>query len=159
MLEKNGKGVKPVAKAFPKSLKNKAINRKLLGRMVFGDPEGLKKLEAILHPMVRRIEKDFLTKARRKKSKAAILEIPLLFETGAQKRCDYTICVTAPPAIQKARVMQRKDMTAARFKAIVQRQMPDVRKRKLADFTVETGKNYRDTRKQLKKICQELLVL
>ena len=85
--------------------------------MVFGDKAKLKKLEKILHPLVRRQEKEFLAQARRKKPRAAVLEIPLLFETGAQKRCDYVICVTAPKAVQKKRVLQRPGMTKAEIQS------------------------------------------
>jgi dephospho-CoA kinase len=156
LLKKGGKGVKPVARLFPESEKRGAINRTILGQMVFHHHAKLKQLEKILHPLVRDMEKSFLQKARREKAAAAILEIPLLFETGAQKRCDYTLCVTAARTIQKTRVMNRPGMTEARFNAIVKRQLPDKIKRKMADFVVHTGKSYLDTKQQLAHIIKIL---
>jgi dephospho-CoA kinase len=156
LLKKGGKAVKPIAKLFPESLRRGAIDRALLGQLVFHKPQKLKQLEKILHPLVRHIEKDFLKIVRHQKSPAAILEIPLLFETGAQKRCDYVICVTAPHAVQKARVLKRRGMTAARFKSILKRQMPDKKKQKMANFVVQTGVDYQDTKNQLSVILKTL---
>jgi len=155
LLKKGGKGVKPVAKMFPETFTRGAIDRPTLSRMVFSDPTRLTRLEKILHPMVRDAELAFLTKARAKKAGAAILEIPLLFETKGQKRCDFTICVTAPKAVQKARVIQRPAMNIAKFNAILRRQMPDKQKRKLADYVVQTGTSYAHTRHQLEKVLAE----
>jgi dephospho-CoA kinase len=157
LLRKNGGAVKPVARAFPEALKRGAINRTVLGRIVFGDPVKLKELERILHPLVRKTEKTFLQKARRQKAPTAILEIPLLFETGGQKRCDAVICVTAPRAVQKARVLVRPGMTEAKFEAILKRQMSDRQKRAKADYVIHTGKGYADTRKQLRRVIDILL--
>jgi dephospho-CoA kinase len=158
LLRQGGKAVKPVAKLFPESLKKGAIDRAIVGRLVFGQPAKLKQLEKILHPLVHEVEKDFLKQAKKDKAKAVILEIPLLFETGADKRCDYVICVSAPKAVQKERVMLRKGMTAARLKAILSRQMPDAEKRRRADFVVQTGVSRVDTRKQLLSIMEGLRV-
>ncbi len=157
LLRKNGKAVKPVARLFPAAFKRDAIDRKEVGKLVFGQPQLLKKLEAILHPLVRRAEKEFLAKARKQKKPAIILEIPLLFETGGEKRCDATLCVTAPPAVQKKRVMQRPGMTAQKLKAILGRQMPDMEKQKRADFVIQTGGTYADTKKQLRAVLECLL--
>lgn len=159
LLRKGGKGVKPVAKLFPEALKRGAMDRKIIGQSVFHHPAKLKRLEKILHPLVHKIEKDFLNQAQTKKAAAVILEIPLLFETGADKRCDIVICVTAPKHVQKTRVLIRKHMTKERFKAILARQMPDAEKRKKADYVVQTGKGYVDTRRQLSKIMDELQVV
>jgi len=158
LLQKGGKAVKPVAKLFPECVNKGAIDRAILGRLVFGKPAQLKKLEKILHPLVRRAERDFLKQARRDKAPAAVLEIPLLFETGAEDRCDITICVTATRAVQKARVLKRKGMTSQRLAAILQRQMPDKDKRNRADFVVRTHKGRVDTRRQLQDIIKKLEV-
>ncbi len=155
LLRKDGKAVKPVAKLFPEALKKGAIDRKTLGRLVFNNPAKLKRLEKILHPMVKDIERVFLAKAGKQKVRAAILEIPLLFETGGEKRCDFTICVTAPRNVQKDRVMRRFHMTETRFKTILKRQMPDAKKRKRADYVVQTGTSYADTKRQLKNILTQ----
>lgn len=155
LLSKSGKAVKPVAKIFPQALQRGAINRKIVGRSVFHEPAKLKQLEKILHPMVQEVECAFITQAIKTKVAAVVLEIPLLFETGAQKRCDMVICVTAPKSIQKARVLGRMHMTEARFTAILKRQMPDAKKRKMADYIVHTGKGYADTKQQLKIILSD----
>jgi dephospho-CoA kinase len=151
LLKKGGKAVKPVAKIFPEVLKRSAIDRKILGRIVFGHKHKLKKLEKILHPLVRREEKRFLAKARKQKKPASVLEIPLLFETGGDKRCDVTICVMAPKKVQMARVMQRPGMNRQKFKAIQALQMPDKKKRQLADYVVDTGGSIGATRGRLVK--------
>jgi len=157
LLRKGGKGVKPVARLFPEVFKRCAIDRKRLGQIVFGRPDKLRSLEKVLHPLVRQAENEFLRKARKQKKSAAVLEIPLLFETGGHRRCDYVICVVAPKAIQKARVMQRRGMTAKKLKAILARQMPDRKKRSIADFVVDTGSSYRATRKKLHNVLNTIL--
>ncbi len=159
LLQKNGKAVKPIAKIFPEAFSHGAIDRSMLGKMVFGKPAKLKKLENILHPLVRKAEQNFLKQAKRDQAPAVVLEIPLLFETGAEKRCDLTVCVTAPNAIQKARVLMRKDMNTAKMKAILARQMPDAEKRRRADFVVKTGVSVADTKRQLRSILDHLVRL
>jgi dephospho-CoA kinase len=151
LLRKGGKAVKPVARLFPEALRRGAIDRAVLGPIVFNRPAKLKKLERILHPLVREEEKIFLAKARKAKARAAILEIPLLFETKGEKRCDAVLCVTAPKAVQKARVLARPGMTEAKFRAIVSRQMPDKEKRAKADYVIDTGTDVAATRKQLRR--------
>jgi len=155
-LRRGGAGVKPVANLFPEALKRGAIDRRLLGQRVFASPAKLRKLEKILHPLVEKSSRRFLAEAKRKKTKAAVLEIPLLFETKAEKRCDVTICMTAPKKIQKERVMKRPGMTEARLYAILKQQMPDTEKRRRADYAVNTGKGLADTRKQLKRIWKAI---
>jgi len=157
LLGKGGKAVKPVAKLFPDALKAGQIDREHVGRAVFHDRTKLKQLEKILHPLVLAEEKKFLKAAARGRKRAAVLEIPLLFETGGEKRCDVTICVTAPLAIQKIRVLARAGMTAAKLKAIRARQMANADKLKRADFIVRTGKDFADTRAQLRRIIDDLL--
>lgn len=158
LLQKGGKAVKPIAKIFPEVLKGGAIDRAALGRLVFHHPVRLKKLEKILHPLVVRDEKLFLKEARRAKVAAVVLEIPLLFETKADRRCDVVLCVTAPRPVQKARVLQRQGMTEAKFKAILARQMPDKDKQRRADFVIQTGTSRADTQKQLRKILDDLKI-
>jgi dephospho-CoA kinase len=155
LLAPGGKAVKPVGTLFPEALKIvtrkgkrvKTIDRKIIGQKVFHDPKKLKQLERILHPLVHDIESRFI--ARHKKAVAVVLEIPLLFETGADKRCDAVICVTAPKAVQRQRVLLRKHMTPERLKAILAQQMPNAEKLKRADYVVNTGKSVADTRQQL----------
>ena len=159
LLKKGGTAVTAIARLFPETLKRGAIDRKILGRAVFHQPEKLKRLERILHPLVRRTEKEFLQKARQAKARAVILEIPLLFETGGEKRCDITLCVTAPRATQKARVLARPHMTEEKLRAILARQMPDAEKRRKADYVIPTGKGVAATEKQLRKILSKLSLL
>lgn len=159
LLAKGGKAVKAIARIFPESLKGGAIDRATLGKLVFGEPDKLKKLEKILHPYVWKSEDDFLKRSKRDKLRAAVLEIPLLFETGAEKRCDVVICVSAPKAVQKLRVMKRKGMTKAKFKSIMARQMPDSEKRRRADYVVKTGVGKPDTKKQIHAVLKQLNAL
>ena len=156
LLKKGGKAVKPVAEFFPSALSRGAIDRKALGHIVFHHPGQLKILENILHPLVREAERAFIRKARKQKTKLAILEIPLLFESNAQMLCDYVITATAKRSVQKARVMQREGMTAAKFKAIQYRQMRDSKRRKMADFVVNTGGSLDETKQQLVKVLKRL---
>jgi dephospho-CoA kinase len=157
LLTKGGKAVKPVAKLFPEAFRRGAIDRKIIGQSVFHNPAKLKQLEKILHPMVQKIERVFIKQAQQQKATAVVLEIPLLFETGAEKRCDIVICVTAPRAVQKQRVMTRKHMNEARFKAILKLQMPDAEKRRKADYVVQTGRGYADTKIQLRDILKNII--
>jgi len=152
LIARNGAAVLKIARLFPGAVKKGAVDRAALGRHVFGKPKELKKLEAILHPLVRKEETLFLQGAHRAGARAAVLEIPLLFETGGEKRCDIVLCVTAPKNIQMKRVMQRPGMDAAKFRAIVKMQMPDLEKRRRADYIVDTGKSMADTQRQLKRI-------
>lgn len=153
----NGSAFEEVAVTFPEAWDKKArlIDRKKLGDIVFQDKAALKKLEAILHPVAMASQKKFLLAMKAKGKRAAALEIPLLFETGAESRVDYTIVVTAPPAIQRRRVMARKNMTEEKFRRILDSQMPDAEKQARADFVVQTGMGFaatfRDLRKALKK--------
>jgi dephospho-CoA kinase len=156
LLHKGGAGVKLVAKIFPAAFKDGAINRKILGGLVFHDSRKLKRLEKILHPRVRKAEHEFLQKVRKQKMRAAVLEIPLLFETGADRRCDVTLCVTAPKAVQTKRVMRRPGMTPERFKSILAQQMPDRDKRQRADYVIQTGKGLAETKRQLKSMLATL---
>lgn len=156
LLAVNGRAVKKVARLFPDTLSKGAIDRKKLGAIVFGKPALRKRLEAILHPMVRQEEQRFLRAAKKCKAPAVVLEIPLLFETGAESRCDVVVVVTAPKAVQQARVMRRKGMTAEKFRAILKAQMRDTEKRRRADYVVQTGKGLADTRRQLVAVLARL---
>ena len=139
LLGRGGKAVAAVATAFPGVEKGGAIDRAALGRLVFSDPAALKRLEAILHPLVRQAERAFLARARRRRRKLVVLDIPLLFETGGEARCDKVVVVSAPRRVQLARVMARPGMTADRLAGVEARQMPDAEKRRRADIVIETG--------------------
>ena len=156
LLGPNGRAVTKVGKLFPTARRGAQIDRKKLGALVFGQPTLRCQLEAILHPMVREEEKKFLAAARKAKAPAVVLEIPLLFETGAEARCDLVLVVTAPKAIQQARVLKRRGMTAAKFKAILKAQLPDADKRRRADYVIKTGKGLADTRRQLVEVMKQI---
>jgi dephospho-CoA kinase len=140
LLKPGGAAVEQVSAAFPGvGSETGGINRKLLGQRVFGDPVALKCLERILHPMVAAAEKRFLDRCRAGRKALAVLDIPLLFETGGERRCDYVIVVSAPAFVQRQRVLQRPGMTEIRLAAILEKQMPDLEKRWRAEFVVPTG--------------------
>ena len=140
LLDRNGEAVAAVTAAFgPQLVVNGAIDRRRLGALVFDDNEALRQLEGILHPLVRRIERQFLAAAARRRAPIVALDVPLLFETKGDRRVDATLVVTAPPFVQRARVLARPGMTAGKFEAVLRRQMPDAAKRRRADFLVPTG--------------------
>ena len=131
-----------------------ALNRPELSRRAFSDPTILDKLEQILHPLVRTEERRFLAGERAKGSPLVVLDVPLLFETGGEKRCDEVLVVSAPRAVQMQRVLARPGMTRAKLKGIEQRQMPDAEKRKRADVIIPTGRGKRVTWSALKRAIQ-----
>ena len=135
-----GKAVAAIEAAFPKAVRKGKVDRTLLAQEIAGSPEKLKRLEAIVHPMVRKAEIEFLREAEASGAKFAVLEIPLLFETGAQARVDVTVVVSAPEHIQRARVLKRQGMSEEKLSALLKRQLPDAEKRARADFVVDTGK-------------------
>ena len=154
LLGLHGGGVEVVATAFPGTLNvdEHSINRQALGALIFGNDEKRRKLESILHPLVINSQKRFLADLAQKEVALAVLDIPLLYETGAEKRVDRVIVVSAPAHIQKQRVMARPGMTEEKFAAILAAQMPDADKRKRADFIVETGNGMEETRQELARI-------
>jgi dephospho-CoA kinase len=140
LLQPRGAAVGPVTSAFPELGSGmEGIDRRRLGSHVFADPAALARLEAILHPMVERAEKRFLAHAHAYRAPIAVLDIPLLFETGGDRRCDYVLVVSAPKFLQRQRVLRRPGMTDSRFAAILAQQMPDAEKQRRADFVVPTG--------------------
>ncbi|KJE34214.1 dephospho-CoA kinase [Thalassospira sp. HJ] len=139
LMAPDGLAFDPIAKAFPDVIKDGRIDRQALGKIAFADPAVLKKLETILHPLVRTAEIRFLAKQQRLGRKMVVLDIPLLYETAGEKRCDRVAVVYAPGFIQRQRVLSRQGMTDAKFSAILSKQMPDIEKRKRADFIIPTG--------------------
>lgn len=153
-----GAAVEKVAKAFPGSLDAdaKSIDRRKLRALLGRDAEKWKKLEHILHPLVRKSQDDFLRHCRGRGKGIVALDIPLLFETGAERRVDYTICVTAPAFIQRRRALSRPGMTEDDLAFRLSRQMPDAEKRRRADFVVQTGNGRAHTRRALQTILKGL---
>lgn len=158
-LSPAGAGFEEVAVTFPESWDKKTgtINRKILGGIVFENAAKRKQLEDILHPIVQAGQRKFILSMRRMGQKIVALDIPLLFETGAETRVDYTICVTAPYDIQKRRVLARPNMDEAKFLKILAQQMPDAQKQARADFVVQTGQGLTHTQRQLQNILKQVL--
>ncbi len=134
-----GEAFAALAAAFPEAIRENRLDRQRLAEIVFADPEALKRLESLLHPFVRAAEARFRRHMRRQGRSRIALDIPLLFETGAERRCDFTLLVTAPAFLQAERALRRPGMTAARLAAIRARQMPEAQKRRLADLILPTG--------------------
>ncbi|HEV2550406.1 MAG TPA: dephospho-CoA kinase [Stellaceae bacterium] len=157
LLAPGGAGVKPVVAVFP-GVSDRAggIDRGTLGARVFGDAPALKRLERILHPLVRQSQARFLKAARARRAPLVVLDIPLFFETGGEKRCDAVVVVSAPPWVQRARVMARPNMTEGRFRAILAKQMPDREKRRRAQYVVPTGLGRAVTYRALTRIVRAL---
>ena len=132
------------------------INRKKLGTVVFDNDKKRKKLEGILHPLVRDAQNKFIRAQKNMGCKIAVLDIPLLFETGGETRVDYIIVVTAPSYIQRARVLARPGMSDKKFRAILKRQMPDREKRRRADYVVQSGLGRAQMMKELKSVLQDI---
>ena len=143
-----------IGKAFPEATKGGAIDRARMAEIVFHDAAARSRLERILHPHVRAAELKFLKAQRMRGARMAALDIPLLFETGADRLCDAAIAVTAPHFLQRARVLARPGMTEARFKAILDAQMPDAEKRRRADFVLPTGLGQRFALNGLRRIVR-----
>jgi dephospho-CoA kinase len=156
LLGPGGAAVEAVAAAFPGVRRDRAIDRAALGAKVFGDPKALKRLEAILHPLVRRAEQRFLARARRARRPLVVLDIPLLLETGGEDRFDLVVVVSAPRRIQRARVLARPGMTAAKLAAIEARQMPDAEKRQRADLVIATGLGRRHSLNLLRRSMRRM---
>ena len=157
-LGKNGAAVDEIRAAFPSSYdpKNNKILRPVLGQIVFQNAAARRKLESILHPMVRAAEIRFIKRHKNSRSKMIVLDIPLLFETGADALCDAVICVSAPEFVQHARVMKRPGMTPEKLKAIRAAQMDDADRRARADFILETGNGMRAAWKDLQGFVHAL---
>ena len=156
-LQAPGGGALPaIAAAFPGTVHDGVLDRTNLRAAVVGNETAIKLLERIVHPLVRKMERAFLARARRTRAPAAVLDIPLLFETGGDKRVDYVVVVSAPRAVQIARVRRRKGMTPAQIEAIIARQMPDSQKRRRADLVIRTGLSRYTALLPLRRLIREL---
>ncbi len=152
LLGPAGAAVGAVSEAFPDCRKGAAIDRRELGRRVFGDPDALARLEAILHPLVRAAERRFLTRSAATGRALAVLDIPLLFETGGERLVDAVAVVSAPEFLQAQRVLRRLDMSSDRLAAIRARQLADTEKRRRADFVIHTGLSRRQATRAIGRI-------
>jgi dephospho-CoA kinase len=142
--------------AFPGTVVRGSVDRERLGRQVLGNPEALKTLEAIVHPLVRQSELQFRRTAAEARASLIVLDVPLLFETQGERRCDAVLVVTASPDIQRQRVLARHGMTPERFEALQARQMPDAEKRRRAHFLVDTGHGQESAWHEVRAILRAL---
>ena len=147
-----GEAVAAIEAAFPGTTANGRVDRGKLGERVIGHPDEIKRLERIVHPLVARVRDAFLAKAERDGAKVAVLDIPLLYDTGGEERCDAVVVASAPAEVQRDRVLTRPGMTDAKLAAILAKQMPDADKRARADFVVDTSQGFDAARAQVRDI-------
>jgi dephospho-CoA kinase len=151
-----GAAVAPIEEAFPGTTRDGAVDREALAARVLGDDTAVKRLEAIVHPLVRAAEVDFLERSRKEGRAVVVLDIPLLFETGGDARVHAVVTVTAPPAIQRTRVLARPGMSEEKFAKILARQLPDADKRRRSHFLVDTARGVDPARLQVLGILRAL---
>jgi dephospho-CoA kinase len=154
-----GEATPLIEAAFPGTTNRGKVDRDKLAKKVLGSSPAIKRLEVIIHPLVGRAEARFLEDAARKGAAVVVLDIPLLFETGADQRCDAVVVVSAPPDVQRARVFERPGMTEEKFEAILFKQMPDAEKRARADFVVDTSKGFDAARAQVREILARVATM
>ncbi len=152
----HGAAVAPVEEAFPGVTRDGAVDRELLRQRVLDDAAVLRRLEAIVHPLVMGERADFLAEAEAQGAKLVVLDIPLLYETGADQDVDAVAVVSAPEPVQKARVLARPGMTEARLSAILRQQVPDDEKRARARFVIDTGAGLAPTRARVAEVIAAL---
>lgn len=151
-----GAAVAPIAAVFPDVVVDGVVDRSALGAHVLSDPAAMEKLEAIVHPLVWAARDAFIQQRQAQGDWIVVYDVPLLFETGADKSVDAIVVVTAPPELQKQRVLMRPGMTQEKFEAIVGKQTPDTEKRARADFIVETGEGLDAARAEVRHILKTL---
>jgi dephospho-CoA kinase len=156
LYDVGGAAVAPVGEAFPGVVQGGAVDRELLRQRVLGDPEALKRLNAIVHPLVGQDRLSFFDEAQAKGADLVVLDIPLLYETGGDARMDAVVVVSAPARMQRERVLARPGMTPDRFDAILAQQMADAEKRARAHYVVDTGQGLDHARAQVAEILKAL---
>jgi dephospho-CoA kinase len=154
-----GEAAAAIEAAFPGATTGGKVDRNKLAARVLGDAAALKRLEAIVHPLVQRAEERLLAEAEARGERIAVLDIPLLFETGGDRRVDAVVVVSAPPEVQRARVLERPGMTMEKLEAILAKQMPDAEKRARADFVVDTAQGYEAARAQVRAILDAVATI
>jgi len=156
LYDQGGAAVMPVAAVFPDVVIDGRVDRAKLARHLAVDPADFARLEEIVHPLVRAEQEKFIDDARRRKARLAVLDIPLLFETGRDHDVDKIVVVSAPADIQRRRVLARPGMTQEKFAAILARQLPDPEKRMRADFIVDSDRGLDYARAQVRHIIDAL---
>ncbi|PWR20665.1 dephospho-CoA kinase [Zavarzinia compransoris] len=152
-----GRAVGPIGEIFPAVVRDGAVDRALLSREIAGDPGAWKKLEAVIHPLVAQVQRDFLVAEIDRGTALVVLDIPLLFETGGQHRADYVAVVSAPAEVQRRRVLERPGMSAEKLDEILSRQVPDGDKRAQADFVIPTDQGLEVARGHVRRVVETLL--
>jgi dephospho-CoA kinase len=155
----DGEAAPAIEAAFPGTTAGGKVDRDRLAACVLGDGAALKRLEAIVHPLVQEAERRLLAEAETRGEKVAVLDIPLLFETGGEKRVDAVVVVSAPPDVQRSRVLGRPGMTADKLDAILAKQMPDDEKRRRADFVVDTSRGFEAARADVRAILNAIATM
>lgn len=151
-----GAAVPAIEAAFPGTVRDGRVDRARLAREIAGAPQRLAELEAIVHPLVVQAEIDFLCAEEKKATTLAVLDIPLLFETGAESRVDVTIALSTPAAVQRTRVLTRPGMTKEKFEALIARQLTDAERRARADLVVDSGSTLENLHTQLDRLLESL---
>jgi dephospho-CoA kinase len=154
-----GEAVPLVEAAFPGTTSGGKVDRARLSARVIGDPVALKRLEALIHPLYREAERRFLAKAEQSGAPVAVLDVPLLFETGSADRVDAVVVVSAPEDVQHARILARDGMTGEKARVLLDKQMPDAQKRARADFVVDTSQSFDFARDQVRAILDKAATL
>jgi len=152
----DGPAVDRIEATFPGATREGRVDRTLLSEQIAGSPERLRQLEQIVHPLVIEAELDFLRQEEAKGTRLAVLEIPLLFETGADARVDVTVAVSAPDDVQRARVLSRPGMTVDKLEHLLARQLPDAERRARADFVVDGGASLDHIRIEIDRLVESL---
>jgi dephospho-CoA kinase len=150
-----GEAVSAIEAAFPGTTVNGKVDREKLSAKVVHDAAAMKRLEQIVHPMLHAYRQEFLDQAERSGAEVAVVDVPLLFETGGEKHVDAVVVVSTTPDVQRERILARGNMTAEKLDAILARQLPDAEKRRRADFVVETTHGLDHVRTQIRKILTE----
>ena len=151
-----GEAAGAIEAAFPGATRDGVVDRAALGPMVIGRPEAMARLEAIVHPLVAAARTRFLERARASGAAIAVLDVPLLLETGSAGACDAVCVVTAPADVQRTRVLARPGMTEEKLAGILARQMPDAEKRRRAHFLVDTSRGFPSAERQVRDIVRAL---
>jgi dephospho-CoA kinase len=151
-----GAAVEAIEAAFPGTTRRGKVDRKLLSEAIAGSPARLRRLEEIVHPLVVAAEIDFLREQEKQGAKLAVLEIPLLFETGADARVDVTVAVSAPAEVQRKRVLARPGMTVEKLEHLLARQLSDAERRERADFAINTGTSLQELHAALDNLIESL---
>jgi dephospho-CoA kinase len=151
-----GEAVPAIERAFPGATSGGTVDRTKLAAMVVGDPAALARLEAIVHPLVAAAREKFLAEAQARGAPVVLLDVPLLFETGGERRCDAVVVVSAPADVQRRRAFERPGMTEDKFAALLAKQTPDAEKRRRADFVLDSSQGFDHDRAQVRDILRRV---